>query len=213
MSELYNLNRLHEDQIEAASHVLARAFQDDPLFVYLYSNPLERKTKCITYCEWIILNGILYGEVYTTSSNIEGIAVWLGYFIKDHKIEKQSKESKKRLRKVKRETFSESLFIERCDIFTEVINSFQDEHANIPHWELTIIGVDPIHQGKGYGSKLLRMKLAEVDEQNLPCYLHTENERNIKLYEHFGFKIVSHAIIPNSELNSWAMIRNNKNKG
>ncbi|GAH03978.1 unnamed protein product, partial [marine sediment metagenome] len=38
----------------------------------------------------------------------------------------------------------------------------------------------------------------------------TENERNIKLYEHFGFEIVDHASIPNSELKAWAMIRKKK---
>lgn len=210
MSELYHLKRLNEDQIEEASGVLARAFQDDPLFAYLYPDPIERKIRSVTYCEFVILNGILYLDVYITSNDIEGIALWRAYNIKDQKIEIQSKEIKRRMRKVKRESFSDRLFNERYGVFTEVTSFFENKHANFPHWELFIIGVDPIHQGKGYASKLLRMKLAEIDKQNLPCYLHTENERNIKLYEHFGFEIVDHASIPNSELKAWAMIRKKK---
>ena len=51
MSEPYHLKRLQEDQIEAASRVAARAFQDDPLFVYYYPDPIERKIKSVTRCE------------------------------------------------------------------------------------------------------------------------------------------------------------------
>ena len=75
MSELYHLKRLPEDQIKAASKVLARAFQDDPVFVYSFPDPIERKIKSVTHCEWMILLGILSGELYTTSSEIEAVAV------------------------------------------------------------------------------------------------------------------------------------------
>ena len=73
-----------------------------------------------------------------------------------------------------------------------------------------IIGVDPIHQSKGYGSKLLKMKLAEIDEQNLPCYLHTENRKNIQIYEHFGFILVGKSKIPNSNFYLHGMLRKKK---
>ncbi len=210
MSELNQFQQLREDQVEAASKVLARAFQDDPLFVYCFPDPIERKIKNVTYCEYLILNGILYGDVYTTSTDIEGIAVWWPFFKRDQNLEKQSKETKRRMRKAKRESFSDRGFVERYGVFTEVQNSFENEHVNFPHWELLIIGVDPIHQGKGYGSKLLRMKLAEIDEQNLPCYLHTEKEGNVKLYENFGFEFVGKIKVPNSDFHFHGMLRNKK---
>ena len=85
MGELYQLKRLHEDQIEDASRVLGRAFQDDPLFVYCIPDPIEREIKTANHCEWLILLGIINGEVYTSSSNIEGVAIWHPYNIKDQK--------------------------------------------------------------------------------------------------------------------------------
>ncbi|MFX1350145.1 MAG: N-acetyltransferase, partial [Promethearchaeota archaeon] len=64
----------------------------------------------------------------------------------------------------------------------------------------------------GYGSKLIKMKLAEIDEQNLPCYLHTENERNVKLYEHFGFELLGKNKIPNSDFCHHPMLKMRKRK-
>jgi len=212
MSELYHLKRLREDQIEETSRVLGRAFQDDPLFVYCYPDPIERKNKSVTHFEWLILLGILSGEVYITSSDIESVAVWHPYAIEDKKRGKQSKEIIRRLRKVRRKAFSDVFYSERMAIFEEISNSFQNEHVNFPHWYLSIIGVDPIHQGKGYGSKLLRMRLAEIDKQKLPCYLHTENERNVKFYEHFGFELIGKNKVPNSDFYHHAMLRNKKKK-
>ncbi|MFX0001288.1 MAG: GNAT family N-acetyltransferase, partial [Candidatus Hermodarchaeota archaeon] len=173
MSELYHLERLREDQIEEASQVLGRAFQDDPLFVYCFPDLKEREIKSAIHCEWLILTGILSGEVYVTSNDFEGVVIWHPHGIREYIINKLSKEIKQRMRKVKRELFSNALYAERLTVFEEIANSFQIEHVNFPHWYLAMIGVDPMHQSKGYGSKLIKMKLAEIDEQNLPCYLHT----------------------------------------
>ncbi|MFX1269217.1 MAG: GNAT family N-acetyltransferase, partial [Promethearchaeota archaeon] len=204
---------ISEDQIEAASKVLGRAFQDDPLFVYCFPDPVERQTKIAIHGEFLILVGILTGEVYITSSNIEGVAIWHPHGIKDQMRSTQSKEIRRRLRKIKRLEFSDSLLIERMGIFEEIANSYQFEHVNFPHWYLAFIGIDPIHQSKGYASKLIRMKLAEIDEQNLPCYLHTENEKNVKFYEYFGFKLIGKNKVPNSDFYHHPMLRNNKKKG
>ena len=133
MSELYHFKRLSEDQIETASRVVGRAFHEDPLFVYCFPDPVERRTKIVTHCEYLILVGILSGEVYITSNEIEAVAVWHPYAIEDKKIEKQSKEIIRRLRKVKREEFSDPLFMKRVSSFEEIANSFEKEHVNFPH--------------------------------------------------------------------------------
>jgi N-acetylglutamate synthase-like GNAT family acetyltransferase len=207
MNEIYQLQRLREDQVGKASKILASAFQDDPLFVYLYPDPIIRKTGSVTHCKFLILTGILYMDVYITSNDIEGIAIWRAYNVKDYKIEIESKEIKRKTRNVKKENFSDRLFVERFGIFTEAQSFFENKYINFPHWELMIIGVNPMHQGKGHGSKLIRMKLAEIDDQNLPCYLHTENEKNVKFYEHFGFEVVAKQKIPNSNVYYYGMLR------
>lgn len=72
------------------------------------------------------------------------------------------------------------------------------------------MGVDPLYQGKGYASMLIRAKLRELDNQNLPCYLNTQNEDNVPIYEHFGFELVGIVPVPNSNFFYYGMLRKKK---
>jgi ribosomal protein S18 acetylase RimI-like enzyme len=61
------------------------------------------------------------------------------------------------------------------------------------HWHLGPIGVSPELHGRGIGKALLASFLEMVDQQNAPAYLETDVDRNVPLYERFGFKVVSQA--------------------
>jgi ribosomal protein S18 acetylase RimI-like enzyme len=61
-------------------------------------------------------------------------------------------------------------------------------HPQEPHWYLPFIGVDPLHQGKGYGAALLQHALAACDRDHALAYLESSNPRNIPLYERHGFE-------------------------
>ncbi len=70
-----------------------------------------------------------------------------------------------------------------------------------------VIGVAPVSQGQGYASKLLKPMLARLDEEGLPCYLETQKEKNVTLYQHFGFNVVEEFTFPSTTLTTWAMLR------
>ena len=75
-----------------------------------------------------------------------------------------------------------------------------DNYYMIEHF-----GTKPEMQGKGIGSKILRFVLAKADKENKKCYLECE-EKNRKLYEHYGFKVIKEAeILPG--VNYYALIR------
>lgn len=59
------------------------------------------------------------------------------------------------------------------------------------HWHLGPIGVHPELQGRGVGKALLASFLKTVDEQSSPGYLETDVDRNVTLYEKFGFKVIA----------------------
>jgi predicted N-acetyltransferase YhbS len=63
------------------------------------------------------------------------------------------------------------------------------------HWHLGPIGVHPDLHGQGVGSALLSAFLKTVDQQRSPAYLETDVDRNVVLYEKFGFSVVGHAEI------------------
>jgi ribosomal protein S18 acetylase RimI-like enzyme len=61
-------------------------------------------------------------------------------------------------------------------------------HPNGPHWYLPLIGVDPAHQGQGYGDALMSHAVAQADRDRLPAYLESTSPRNIPLYRRHGFE-------------------------
>ena len=57
------------------------------------------------------------------------------------------------------------------------------------HWHIGPIGVRPEWQGHGVGKALLEAFLVTVDEQRAPAFLETDVDRNVALYEAFGFTV------------------------
>jgi ribosomal protein S18 acetylase RimI-like enzyme len=52
------------------------------------------------------------------------------------------------------------------------------------------MGVDPFHQGKGFGSALMQHALTPCDRDRKLAYLESTNPKNIPLYERHGFELL-----------------------
>lgn len=63
-------------------------------------------------------------------------------------------------------------------------------HPSEPHWHLPLIATDPIRQGKGLGSALLRHGLSVCDRQGVPAYLEATSARSVPLYRRHGFEVL-----------------------
>lgn len=72
----------------------------------------------------------------------------------------------------------------------ELVGQMEHFHIDEPHWYLPVIGVEPLHHGKGLGGALLRHALAICDRDDLPAYLESSNPRNVSLYERHSFEAV-----------------------
>jgi GNAT superfamily N-acetyltransferase len=62
-------------------------------------------------------------------------------------------------------------------------------HPSEPHWYLTLMGVDPLQQGKGFGSALLQHALIQCDRDRKLAYLESI-PRSILLYQRHGFELL-----------------------
>ena len=201
IADLNHLVRLRKSQVKPASEVFARAFQDDPPLVHFLPDTSQRKNVLPYIFELAIRYGVSYGEVYATSSSLEGVAVWLPA-----------------------ETANMSLWgMIRCgglsliprmgrvmgklQRFNEYTNLMRQRHTPFRHWFLQTIGVDPVFQGKGYADILLKAMLARMDQEHLPCYLDTQNGENVPIYQHYGFKVIEQVVIPSTGISHWAMLR------
>jgi GNAT superfamily N-acetyltransferase len=79
--------------------------------------------------------------------------------------------------------------------------------AAAPHFYLEILAVAPACQGQGLASRLVRPALEQADRAGLPCYLETQNPRNLPLYAHYGFRLQAQLPVPGSAVIHYALIR------
>lgn len=86
------------------------------------------------------------------------------------------------------EIINETVSPERHDAAFEFFSQMDRYHPSGPHWHLPLIGVDPVHQGRGIGSALLRHVLDQCDREQLPAHLEATSPANIRLYSRHGFE-------------------------
>jgi ribosomal protein S18 acetylase RimI-like enzyme len=70
----------------------------------------------------------------------------------------------------------------------EVFERMSTFHPNEPHWYLPLLGVDPLHHGKGLGSALMEHALILCDQDNKYAYLESSNPKNVPFYKRHGFE-------------------------
>ncbi|MHA1125606.1 MAG: GNAT family N-acetyltransferase [Candidatus Heimdallarchaeota archaeon] len=201
-AELPNLLRVKKKHLSKAVKTFSRSFINDPLTVYMFPDEEERKEFMRHYFRFRVKYGIIYGEVYATSENIEGIAIWIHPKNTKMTMWKMFRSGGMKLYMAMGRKVIEKMF--EIEGYTSKLHH---KGATEPHWHLTPIGVDPEHQGKGYASKLIRAMLKKTDKENIPCYLETQNGTNVEIYKRYGFKVIDKVKIPKAELDHWTMIR------
>jgi ribosomal protein S18 acetylase RimI-like enzyme len=196
------LYRLKKGDVKRAAEVMAWAFRDYPLFVYFIPKESTRKRKQPFIFRSLLRHGLIDGEVYATSPKLEGIAVW---FHSDR--ERETLWSKISSGFVLMPFVVGIGVLRRQIAFGRWSTPVRKRCVPGRHWFLELLGVEPAYQGRGYASALLRPMLERIDREGLPCYIETQAEKNVALYEHLGFKVVEEGTMPGSEVRSWAMVR------
>ena len=202
LTDMTSLISVSVGEGKQAAQTLARAFFNYPLLKYYYPNDEKRKKIAYYFIASSVFSGIKSGMVYTTSIKMEGVAVW----VSSDRYPKSMLDSIRSIPlSISFGLFSNGIY--KMKAVGDHIDSVKARLAPARHMFLQTLGVDPIHQGKGYAGKLLTPMLIRLDEDKLPCYLETLDEKNVGLYEHFGFKLLDESAIPGTPLRNWAMLR------
>ena len=194
---------LDKSAVHRVGMALSRAFMQYPLFTYCNPNAAHRERTLHKIFELIMYGALLKGTVYATSSNCEGIAMWLppndayistvqmwGVLVSMPSVVKAGMG-----------TLLKGIAIGDWE------TQNRKELAPFPHWFLWLMGVDTPYQGHGMASTLMRPMLSKIDTEGMPCYLETYIEKNVHIYEHFGFRVVKACMVPKTNLSYWAMLR------
>ena len=201
-SEIKQLLRLDRSQIEDAAETLARSFRDYSLFEYFYPELSEREKRMSPNFRCNIKRCLISGEAYATSSCMEGIALWLPsdnveptlwQKLRCGQIGLALTETRAALRKMK--------------LFNDYILPLHKRLMPQKHMYLWILGVDPAFQGEHLTTRLLAPMLSRLDRQEIPCFVETHAEKNVPVYQHFGFEIMDKSILPGTQIGHWSLGR------
>lgn len=197
-----DLMKLSRTQIRAASILLARAFQNSPVFVRLFPNISRRRKVLPCIHDFVVRYGLLSGEIHTTSAKLEAVAIWF----RSDKVELNASKCL--------QVAVSSLSILKVGMglwgllqYAKYAGEIRRHHAPSLHWHLYQLAVAPGFRGKGYASALIKPMLAKIDDKHMPCYLETHEAQNVAIYQHYGFKIVQEGTVPQLGLRHWAMLR------
>jgi ribosomal protein S18 acetylase RimI-like enzyme len=196
--------RLETVNYDRAHWALARAFFDYNLMVYAAANANRRAAGVTALYGAILWDCFRWGEVYVTQ-DVKGAACWLPPGKTTSTLIRQIRAGMLRLPFCFRITGFNRLLA-----YDAMARKLHHEDSPRPHWYLAAIGVDPEHQGQGIGGSLMQPILARADAQNLPCYLETHRNENVRLYEKHGFRVTHKCEVPGHPIPVWAMLREAK---
>ncbi len=182
--------------------MLARAFQDDPLAIYMLPKEHDRARLLPAHFTAVVKYGHLAGEVWTTEGRVDGVAVWLP---PGHVEMHQDRMEQAGLTKLPSIIGADAVM--RFTKFLEYLDPLRKRDASALHWYAMVIGVDPEKQGKGVGSYLLQPVLARTDSDGRPCYLETVQLNNVPFYRKHGFQTIVEDVEPKSGLRFWTFRR------
>ena len=196
---------LATSQIRQASEKLARAFQDGPLWQYVFPSAVKRARGLSCLTTPVVRYAQYHGQVHTTRS-VSGLAAWLGPGNTTMTIGRMIRAGMAAV------PWKISLTaLRRLVIFQNYVDELHEHSVSGQHWYLVALGVEPACQGKGIGSRLIQPVLIQADADGLPCYLETLNAKNIRFYQKHGFGVVSESIMPSSGLRIWGLVRADRN--
>lgn len=201
MSVPDSLLKIDLSLVEQSSITCARAFMSDPLTAWMIPDPAKRPN--LRYAFEMVLRIAAQGgaEAYTTSPACEGIAVWMPAGTKQSMgMVLQAGYPRLPLRCGWRYLPLDSRGLAYCE-------KLKKKFAPARHCYLAALAVDPLHQGKGIASALLKPMLAKLDEDKMPCYVETQNMKNVAMYQHFGFKLLHETCMPGGDYPLYLMLR------
>jgi ribosomal protein S18 acetylase RimI-like enzyme len=172
--------------LPAISAMLARAFLEDPVMVFMFPEEADRRRKLPRLFTLLLTSSLPLGGCDVLAGaeaatlwrppGREGIPFW------EILLHIQS--------------FLGIYGFRGTGRALTLLGAMDKHHPREPHWYLMVIGTEPALQGKGCGGAVLRHRLSRIDAQHLPAYLEASKPENVSIYRRFGFEQRAELQIP-----------------
>ncbi|MBW4694046.1 MAG: GNAT family N-acetyltransferase [Lyngbya sp. HA4199-MV5] len=192
----------HAVDINNAVETLALAFDNDPIFCFLWNGNKAERLKRICWFSNLLLRYSLPDNYVYTTPHSQGVAIWLSpghYPLNEWRLLQLGLYTLPFQLRLNR-------FWQALHLFDQ-IEKYHKQDMPTPHWYLFMLGVHPSCQGEGIGGLLLQPVLQQADADQLCCYLETSTERAVRFYEKHGFKVVRSHENSATALPFWTMRR------
>lgn len=205
MPSKHALRPIRDDELLDGRRALARAFDADPLFQFLFP-PAKRRARWLeiimagTLAETVPDEHVFVPEQGGAAAGVMALLPPGAY----------PPPSRRRWGVVFRRSRRPGFGLPPYRLFRSALPTLSrigKLHYPDPHYYLQTVGVDPEHAGKGIGGAFMRKLCAMSDEARVPAYLETSNPVNLGFYRRFGFEERDRTDTPGGGPPIWTMLR------
>ncbi len=165
--------------IEPVAAALARALADDPGWIHVF--PDDRRVARMTRMLAIAMRALYLPRASSWQiGDAAGAALWDPPGAHDLPITTA-------LRLAPRLAW---LIGRRTPTAISMFRVMERRHPREPHYYLSVLGIDPAHQGRGLGPRLLAPVLDRCDAERRLTWLESANPKNHAFYRRLGFVAV-----------------------
>jgi ribosomal protein S18 acetylase RimI-like enzyme len=196
--EAETVRKATADQWPELAGVLARAFEDDPVYRWIVPDDSRRVPLAERGFGLYLRRFWPDQDLCYTTDSVAGAAVWnppgqwkLGLG-----------------QQIRLAPAMVTIYLDRLPRLLKFIARIESGHPDEPHYYLPFLGVDPTWQGRGIGGALLRPVLDRCDRERMPAYLEASSPRNRALYERNGFEVTEELRLGRGSPPVWRMWRN-----
>jgi GNAT superfamily N-acetyltransferase len=171
--DVRSVSRPDKDRFEAA---MTMAFSADPAARWAWSEPLQFINIFMPLVTLVGGKSFEHGTAYVIG-DFSGVAQWLPPGVQPENGP---------IGELFEQHMSEPKLCEVLFLFEQMAGF----HPHEPHWYIPYFGVDPMFQGRGYGTQLMRHGLIACDRDQQVAYLEATSPANRLFYERHGFRVL-----------------------
>ena len=202
--ERAGLYLVQEKDLDRLAEVAADAYRDYPLHNWFTKGKYDVKASKLLM--QITLRTMTEDAViYADSEEINGFAAWLPFGFTGNKAIPFLLNGG-----ISLILHSGLGMIARMQTYETYAMNLKKEFTDNYDWYLFNLSIKQDAQGKGLASKLMRPMLEFCDDEKMVAYLETNKEKNVGLYQHYGFDLMKEEQIPKSPVMHYSMVRKPK---
>lgn len=195
------LYQIKKEDLKRCAEVAAKAFIEDESSKFLLDSKLNYQS---LYEFYLVIYNAIYNKMYmfSESENIDSFIIIAP--VKNSEVSLWDFVQAGGLKLI----FSNGLdFVLRSLNYEENCVKIRKKLVTSKDWYIFQFGVTPAKQGIGLGSKIMKPILNWFDLENISCYLETQKDVNVDIYNHFGFVLKSIDTLPNKSIKQFSMLR------